>query len=100
MQRSKLARTHGFALHGFRYLHIQLFIGLGCNEIDLGSADLADSNIIAAAQQLEINDVLNRVAAVTVAEPEKIVAQTNVYDVILAQCAQKLLSLDTKRLIS
>ena len=28
----------------------------------LGSADLADSNIIAAAQQLEINDVLNRVA--------------------------------------
>ena len=37
-------------------------------------------------------------SAVTVAESEKIVAQTNVYDVILAQCAQKLLSLDIKTL--
>ena len=98
MQRSKLARTHGFTLHRFRYLHIQLFIGLGCNEIHLGSADLADSNIIAAAQQLEINDVLNRVAAVTVAETKQIIAQTDIYDVILAQCAQKFLSLDIKTL--
>ena len=98
MQRSKLTCTYGFTLHRFRYLHIQLLIGLGCNEIHLGSADFSDGNIIAAAQQLEVNDVLDRVSAVTVAEPEKIVAQTNVYDVILAQCAQKLLSLDIKTL--
>ena len=55
-------------------------------------------SIIAAAQQLEVNDVLNRVAAVTVAETEQIIAQTDIYDVILAQCAQKFLSLDVKTL--
>ena len=37
-------------------------------------------------------------AAVTVAETEQIIAQTDIYDVILAQCAQKFLSLDVKTL--
>ena len=46
---------------------------------------LADGNIIAAAQQLKVDYVFNDVASIHIAEPQQIIAQAGIHNVILAQ---------------
>ena len=48
-----------------------IFVGIRCDEVHLGIADLADCHIVTAAKQLEVNDVLDGVPAVPMAKASR-----------------------------
>ena len=56
------------ALHGFRYLDIEFVVGGGGDEVHFLIADLPDGDIIAPAEQFEVDDILNSMPAVPIAE--------------------------------
>ena len=65
-----------------------LSLALGRDEIHFQIPHLADGNIIAAAQQLKVDYVFNDVASIHIAEPQQIIAQAGIHNVILAQGPQ------------
>ena len=62
--------------------------GIGRDEIHFQIPHLADGNIIAAAQQIKVDYVFNDVASFHIAEPQQIIAQAGIHNVILAQGPQ------------
>ena len=96
LQRRQFTCANRFALHRLGYLHVYFFISFGCNKINFCVADLADCDIIAAAQQFEIYNIFNRMSAVAVAKSEQVIPQADVHDLIFTQCAQELPAFDVK----
>ena len=72
-------------------MDILFLIGGCCNEVNLRIADFADRYIIAAAKQFKVNDILNGMTAVTIAETQQIIAKSDVDDIILSERAEKCL---------
>ncbi len=96
LQRRKLPFAHIFAHHGLCYLDILFLVSGRCDEIHLGVAYFTDRYIIAAAKQFKVNDILNGMAAVTIAETQQIIAKSDVDDIILSKCAEVGFALDVK----
>ena len=100
LQGRELAAAHILAHHGFRDLHIQLLTGLDGDEVHLRLVHLADRHVVAAAQELKVHHVFQRVPAVALPEAQQIIPQSYIDDVILAECSEKPLPLMSKRFIS
>ena len=79
---------------GLGDLNIELVVGLGGDEVHLSLIHLADGHIVATAEQFKIDHILDGVAAVPVAEAQKIIPQAHVHDIILAQGTQIFFALD------
>ena len=94
LQRREFALAGSVALHGFGDLNIAFFVGFGGDEINFLVADFAYGDVVAAAQEFEVDDVFDGVTAVAITEAKEVVAQADVNDVILSEGAEKFFALD------
>ena len=98
LQGSQFPSAGVFACHGLGDLNIELVVGLGGDEVHLSLIHLADGHIVATAEQFEIDHILDGMAAVSVAEAQKVIPQAHVHDIILAQGTQIFFALDIEPL--
>lgn len=96
LQRREFALAGGVALHGFGDLDIAFFVGFCGDEINFLVAEFTYGDVVAAAQEFEVDDVFDGVTAVAVAEAEEIVAQADVDDVIFPEGAEKFFAFDVE----
>lgn len=98
LQGLQLALPDGFIGHALSHLHVDLLGSFSCNKIYLERSNLTDSHVVSAAQQLKIDNILERVARVRAPIAKQVVAQADVGDVILAERAEILFALDIEAL--
>ena len=77
-------------------MDIDLVRGSGGDKVHLGVVDLADGDVVAPAQQLEIDQVFQDMSAVTVTQPQETVAQPDVHDIVFSKSAEVFFSFDVK----
>lgn len=96
LKRCKLSLAHILTHHRFRYLNILFLIGTRCNEVNLRIAYFANRYIIATAKQFKINDILDGMATVTIAEIQQIIAKSDVNNIVFSECTEVGFALDVK----
>ena len=79
-------------------MDVLFLVGFGGNEVHFPVIQLADGHIVASAKQLEVDDVLQNVAAVAVTVAQEVVPQADVHDVVFSEGFEIFLALDVEAL--